>query len=236
VKGSGAAGVRVLSPSAVHSSLEAIVEAHRERGGGPVELNFETAPRIVRRLGAGDAFDLVIAPPKVMIELAGTGKTQPGKPVPLGRVGVGISVRAGAPAPDISSTAALTRALLDADAIFHTQASSGIYAAQLLERLGVAAQRGDKIRSYHDAQETFTHMLARGGRDIGFGGIPEIRRWQAKGVRYVGPLPEDIQNYTSYLAALAANPGNRDGARAFLEMLGSPAAKTLLAANGVDPA
>jgi molybdate transport system substrate-binding protein len=228
------ASVRVLSPSAVHSSLEAIVEAHRARGGGPVDLNFETAPRIAKRLAAGEAFDIVIAPPKVMDELAGAGKTGPGKHVPLGRVGVGICVRAGAPVPDISSTAALTRALLDADAIFHTQASSGIFAAQLLERLGVTAQRAGTIRSFHDAQETFTRMLASGDRDIGFGGIPEIRRWQAKGVRYVGPLPDDIQNYTTYLAALATNPGNREGARAFIEMLGSPAAKAIFTANGVE--
>jgi hypothetical protein len=48
-----AAPVRVLSPSAVHSSLEAIVEAHRARGGGEVHLKFETAPAMRKLLEAG---------------------------------------------------------------------------------------------------------------------------------------------------------------------------------------
>ena len=66
--------VRVLSPSAVHASLEAIVAAHRARGGAEVSLAFETAPVLAKRLVSGEAADIVIAPPKVMEELIGTGK------------------------------------------------------------------------------------------------------------------------------------------------------------------
>lgn len=226
--------VRVLSPSAVHSSLEAIVEAHRGRGGGAVTLKFETAPAIAKLLAAGEPADIVVAPPKVMDELVSMRKADPEGRLPLGRVGVGVCVRAGAPVPDVSSTAALTRSLRDADAIFHTRASSGTYVAQLLERLGLAAELKAKIRSYHDAVETFTHMLASRGRDVGFGGIPEIHRWSGKGVEFVAPLPPDVQNYTRYVAALGADPANREGARAFLSFLGSPAAKAIFAANGVS--
>jgi len=226
--------VRVLSPSAVHASLEAIVAAHRAHGGAEVALTFETAPALAKRLAAGAAADIIIAPPKVMDELVGTGKARAEGRFQLGRAGVGVCVRAGQPLPDVSSTEALTTALLEADAVFHTRASSGTYVAQLLDRLGLAERLRDKIRSYHDAQETFAHQLNSTGRDIGFGGLPEIRRWRERGLRLVAPLPPDIQHYTAYLAALAADPPNRDGALAFFAFLSSAEAKAILVANGVD--
>jgi len=226
--------VQVLSPSAVHSSLEAIVAAHRSRGGADVQLTFETAPTLVKRVAAGVAADILIAPPKVMDELVAMGKAAADGRFQLGRAGVGICVRADQPLPDVTSTEALKRAVLAADAVFHTQASSGTYVAQLLERLGLAAQVRARIRSYHDAQETFSSQLASKGRDIGFGGLPEIRRWHDRGLRLVAPLPPDVQNYTAYLAAMATNPPNRDGARTFFNFLSGAEAKAILAANGVD--
>jgi molybdate transport system substrate-binding protein len=44
----------------------------------------------------------------------------------LGRVGVGVVIRADAPVPDISSTDALKRALLDADSVAYNRASCRI--------------------------------------------------------------------------------------------------------------
>jgi molybdate transport system substrate-binding protein len=226
--------VRVLSPSAVHSSLEAIADAYRQRGGDRVELTFETAPALARRLAAGAAADVVIAPPNVMRELVTAGKADPAGPLELGRVGVGVAVRIGAPLPEVSSTQALKRAILDADSIVHTRASSGIYVARLLERLGVAAAASARTTTYHDAQGAFTHLVNGSGREIGFGGITEIRRWRDRGLRLVAPLPPDVQNYTAYVAALAMNAPNLEGARAFMRFLGSPAAVEILVANGVE--
>ena len=105
---------------------------------------------------------------------------------------------------------------------------------KLLERLGVAARRKERIQSYHDAQETFTRLLESRGRDIGFGGMPEIRRWSSKGLQLVAPLPPDIQNYTAYLAALSVGPANSDAARTFLDLLASADAKAIFAAHGVE--
>ncbi len=226
--------VRVLSPSAVHSSLEEIAAAYRGQGSGEVTLTFETAPQMVQRIVVGELADVIIAPPKVMDELVGMGKANADGRFQLGRVGVGVVVRAGMPLPDVSSTAALKRALLAADSVTHTRASSGIYVALLLERLGVAATIKAKTTSFPDAQETFTHLLNGKGRDLGFGGITEIKRWHDKGLRLVAPLPADIQNYTTYFAALAMDPPNREGAQALLKFLGSPSAKAILIANGVD--
>jgi molybdate transport system substrate-binding protein len=227
--------VRVLSPSAVHSSLEAIVEAHRERGGNEVRLKFETAPAMKKLLEGGERADIIVSPPAVMEEIVKMGKALAGKRIVLGRAGVGIMVRSGQPLPDISTPSALTRELLEADAIVHTRASSGTYVAQLLVRLGVSERIAAKTRSFHDAQETFTYFLGLEGRDIGFGGIPEIRRWSGRGLRLAGPLPADIQNYTAYAAALSAEPLNPSAARDFLRFLAGPEARAIFTAHGLEP-
>jgi molybdate transport system substrate-binding protein len=229
-----AAEVRVLSPSAMHSSLEALAEAFQKRTGNEVRLAFETAPAMRKKLAAGEVADVIIVPPPAMAEVVKMGKAAASGHQLLGRVGVGVVIRADAPVPDVSSTDALKRALLDADSVAYNRASSGVYVEKLMEKLGLAETLKAKTVRHHDAQQSFTHLLNGKGREIGFGGTTEIVRWRDKGLRLVGPLPADIQNYTSYLAALAVDAPNPDGARAFLKFLEGADAKAIFRQNGVD--
>ena len=228
--------VRVLSPSAMHSSLEALAAAHRKQSGDEVKLAFETAPAMRKKLAAGETADVIIVPPAAMAEIVKMGKAVPEGHYDLGRVGVGVAVRADSPVPDISTTEALKRSLLSADSVAYNRASSGMYVERLMEKLGLAEPLKAKTVRHHDVLESFTHLLAGKGREIGFGGMTEIVRWRDKGVRLVGPLPADIQNYTVYTAALATEPLNPEGARAFLKFLASPAARAIFTSYGVDPA
>jgi molybdate transport system substrate-binding protein len=224
--------VKVISPSAMHSSLDALVEAYRKQSSDEIKLAFETAPALPKRLAAGEVADIIIVPPAAMEKVIEMGRAAAAGRFELGRVGV--AVRADAPVPDISSTEALKRAVLDAESVAYNRASSGLYVERLMEKLGLAEQIKTKTVRHRDAQESFTHLLNGKGREIGFGGLTEIVRWRDKGLRLVGPLPPDIQNYTVYAAALAADPPNPDGARAFFKFLASPAAKVILKAQGVD--
>lgn len=226
--------VRVLSPAAIHSSLEALAEAHRKQSGDEVKLKFETAPALRKLLAAGEAADVIVAPPAVMDEIVKMGKAVSDGRFVLGRVGVGVVVRAGAPLPDISSTEALKRSLLDAESVVYNRASSGLYVERLIAKLGLTEALQAKTARYHDAQETFAHLLNGKGREFGFNGVTEIVRWRDKGLRLVGPLPADIQNYTTYAVTLATEPINPEGARVFLKFLASPAARTIFTAYGVD--
>jgi molybdate transport system substrate-binding protein len=226
--------VRVLSPSAMHSSLEALAEVFQKRTGNEVRLAFETAPAMRKKLAAGEIADVIIVPPPAMAEVVKMGKAVASDHQLLGRVGVGVVIRADAPVPDISSIEALKRALLDADSVAYNRASSGVYVEKLMEKLGLTETLKAKTIRHHDAQQSFTHLLNGKGREIGFGGTTEIVRWRAKGLRLVGPLPADVQNYTSYLAALAVDPPNPQGARAFLKFLESADAKAIFRQNGVD--
>ena len=68
--------------------------------------------------------ELVAAPEAVIAELVKANRVI-GKPVPFGRIGLGIVMRAGAASPDISPAPALREALLAARVVVYNRASSG---------------------------------------------------------------------------------------------------------------
>ena len=68
---------------------------------------------------------------------------------------------------------------------------------------------------------------------MSFGQLTEIRLYLDKGLRLVGPLPAEVQNYTSYAgAAMTARP-NADVARA-VRHLGSPDGHAMFAGAGIE--
>lgn len=54
------------------------------------------------------------------------------------------------------------------------------------------------------------------------------------GLKFVGPLPAEIQNYTSYDAVMMTGATSVDAARAVLRYLATPAAKAAFVSGGVD--
>lgn len=130
-------GLRVLSTLA----FKGVLEQHRpvlERELGALELVFDATQALVPRVRGGEKADLLILTEEAMGELGAAAGLQ--SVSPLGRSGVGVAVRSGAPRPDIGSVAAFKRALLDASSVAHSKVgASGLYFAELIERLGVAA-------------------------------------------------------------------------------------------------
>jgi molybdate transport system substrate-binding protein len=232
--GAGVAGeIKVLSAGAIEPGLRAAAGAYARQSGNEVKITFNTAPEIRKRLGAGETFDVVIAPPGALDEFAKAGRIS-GDRASLGRVGMGVAVRPGAESPDISSSEALRRSVLGADSIVFNRASTGIYLEDLFKKMGIYDQILPKTTRYPDAGAVMEHVLKGKGREIGFGPVPEIVMHRDKGLKLVGPLPAEVQNYTSYAAAPMTAAANAELARAFVRYLGSAESKALLVAAGVD--
>jgi molybdate transport system substrate-binding protein len=232
--GAASAGeLKILSAGAVEPGLAAVAEAFRAQTGDSMTIAYATAPALRKRLGEGERVDIVVAPPPVLDEVGEAAKLDRATRVPVGKVGVGLAVRGDALAPDISSTDSVKRAVAEAESVVYNQASTGLYVEQLLERLGLAEQAKPKTTRYPDGAAVMEHLLRGKGREIGFGAITEILLYREKGLRLVGPLPPEIQNFTNYTASAAAGP-NPDGGRSFLAFLASEPAKALLQRNGVE--
>jgi molybdate transport system substrate-binding protein len=78
------------------------------------------------------------------------------------------------------------------------------------------------------------HVLKGKGREVGFGPITEILLEKEHGLILVGPLPAEIQNYTSYTAVPMSNSTQKEAAQALVKFLGGPAGKPLFVAAGIE--
>lgn len=224
----------VVSGGAVEPGVSAVADLFRRDTAGELRVRFATAPAILKDIGGGATADVVIAPPAVIDALAQAGKVDGARRTPVGRVGVGVVVRNGAPAPDVSSAQALTQALRRARSVVFNKASTGLYLEKLFERLGVGAEVRGKETRYGDGASVIEHVIHGAGDEIGFGAMTEISLYLDKGAQFAGPLPADVQNYTTYVAAPTAAPADAVGGAAFLKFLGSPAARAAFQAKGVE--
>ena len=225
--------VTVLSAGAVETGLEAAAAAFEKQTRHVVKITFNTVPQVRTRIEGGERADVVIATPAVLDEFAKAGKIEKARAA-IGRVGMGVAVRAGAAVPDIGNGDAFKRSLLAVDGLAFSRGSSGIYFEGLLKKMGIAEQIQGKVTRFDEAASAFEHLLKGKGNEVAIGQLTEIRRFRDKGLRLVGPLPADVQNYTAYAASpLTAGP-NAEGGREFVRYLGTPAAKAMFAAAGIE--
>jgi molybdate transport system substrate-binding protein len=226
--------IKVISGGAVEPGLESFAQLVRRDLGHELRILYTTAPQIAKRVSAGEVYDILISPPATVETAIGEGRVVPETRVKVGRVGAGIIVCAGAPAPDTSTVDAMKQALLDADSVVYNTASTGIYLDKLFATMGIAEALKAKTTRYPTGADVMEHVLKGKGREIGFGAMTEIRLYEPKGIKLVGPLPAAIQNYTSYEAVLMTGATVPEAARAVLRYLATPAAKAAFTAGGIE--
>jgi molybdate transport system substrate-binding protein len=229
-----AAEISVLSAGAVEPGLRACARLVKGETGHDLTIQFNTAPQIAKRLAAGEVYGILISPPATISQAIKDGRVEAATRAPVGRVGAGIVVRADASAPNVSSSDALKQALVAADSVVYNTASTGLYLDKLFASMGILEQLKPKTTRYPDGASVMEHVIKGTGNGIGFGAITEIRMYEPKGLKFVGPLPADIQNYTNYEAAVMIGGANADAARAVLKVLASPAARAAFASGGVE--
>jgi len=190
---------------------------------------------IRKRIEAGEEADVVIVANvlgrSLAEELTKQGKIA-GAPVIFAKSGVGVAVRAGAPEPDISSADALKTSLLQAKTITYSAGASGVYIASMLQKLGIYDQVKAKAVAVKPS-EPVGEVVARGDAEIGFHQVSELL--PVKGIRYLGPLPADIQNITVYSGGIHSGTKAEAAAKALVAFLSTPSAMQSLGKHGLEP-
>ena len=189
---------------------------------------------IPTRLARGETADVVILDGGAADELAKQGFVRAGTKVDLARSQVGMVVRAGAAAPDISTVEAFRRTLLAAQSIGYSDSGSGTYLSTVLfQKLGVADQIARKSRKVRGppSGEPVAAVVARGEVEIGFQQVSELLH--VPGVTFVGPLPAELQPGFTFAGAITTAARQPDAARALLRFLVSPEAASTLAQHGL---
>jgi molybdate transport system substrate-binding protein len=231
-----AAELKVMHGGAFTQVITGVLPDFEKQTGHKVVLERETVGELSKRIEAGRPFDLAILTPGAIEDLIKKGKIAAGSRVNLARVGVGVVVKAGAAAPDIGTVEAFKRALLAAKSVAYIDpaagGSSGIYVAGLLDKLGVAAEVKPKAVLIHGG--AVAEHIAKGEAELGIHQISEIL--PVPGITLVGPLPREIQNYTTYAAGLAIGAKDNEAAKALIKALTGPMAAEVVKAKGMEPA
>lgn len=229
-----AAEISVLSAGAVEPGIVAFAQRVKSELGHDLKIQFNTAPQIGRRLAAGESYDLLISPPAVIDQAIQEGKAVAAGRTLVGRVGVGIVVRTTAAAPRVDSVETLQKALQAANSVVYNSASTGLYLDRLFARWGILEALKPKSTRYPDGASVMEHVIRGQGAEIGFGAITEIGLYTAKGLKYLGPLPAEAQNYTTYDATMMRGAHHPEAVAEVLKLLASPSIRALFAAAGMD--
>ena len=230
----GAAELKVLTAGAFKPVVAALAPVFEGQTGHTVRIENDTAGALARRIGNGEAFDVVVLTPAAMEPLEQAGRVARGSSVRLARVAIGVAVKQGAPLPAIGSESALRQALLAARAVAYIDpaagGSSGIYLAQLFQRMGIVAQIAPKAVLVPGG--LVAQRLVSGEADLALHQISEILA--VPGVTLVGPIPAEVQNYTVYAGGLAATSADLPPARAVLKLLAGERAKKKMKDKGME--
>ena len=224
--------VRVLSTLPLRGAVHRLAGHCETASGARIDADFAPTSALLDRLRGGEAADVVIFTREGLSELAREGRVAEESCVDLARSYVGLAVKAGAAHPDIATEPALRAALLGARSVAYSRiGASGILFAQLIERLGIAAEinaRAVIIPSGFTAER-----LVSGEADLAVQQISELK--QVSGIEVVGPIPHELQTPAVFSAGRTAASKKADQADRLLHYLASPEVAPVLRASGLEP-
>ena len=228
----GGAEIKVLSTQATEEAYRELVPQFEKDTGHKVTTIFTGTLDANKRLAAGESYDLLIMSAPSIDEHIKGGKVMPGSRVDLAKSGVGVAVKAGAPKPDISTTEALKKTLLSAKSIGYSTGPSGVYVIGLFQRMGIADDIKGKLKQTPTGVFVGS-IIASGEAEIGFQQVSELSHFA--GVDYVGPLPADVQQFTTFSSGIVAGTKEADAAKALVKFITAPAAAAAFKKRGMEP-
>ena len=226
-----AAEIKIFAARAIATVLAEIGGEFERATGHKLIVISDLPTGFLRRVNAGEHFDLLISGSVPVEEWIREGRLVATTRTDLARSGIGVEVRAGAPKPDISTVDAFKRALLNAKSIAYLKVGSGIYLEGLLERLGIH----DTIRSRvtRPDSDIVSELVAKGEVELGMTVITQILT--TPGVDLVGPLPGEVQSYVTFVAAVGVKSKVKDAANEVIKFLKGPSAIAVITSQGMEP-
>jgi molybdate transport system substrate-binding protein len=111
------------------------------------------------------------------------------------------------------------------------EGASTRHLVKVLAQLGIADALEQK--TVKPATESVSEMVAAGEVEIGIIVIPNIL--SVPGAELVGPLPDEIQSYITFTAAVSQQSANQSAAREVIRLMQSPAGVKSIKAKGMEP-
>jgi molybdate transport system substrate-binding protein len=227
-----AAELKMLAGGSMAGLLNELAPQFERTSGYKLVIHFDSTPNLIKQATSGAAFDLGLVPIDVMQDPMARARFAAGPTTDVARVGYGVAVRAGAPKPDVSTSAALKKTLLDARSVAFIPASAaGAYVSSVFERLGIAEAMKAKTKPQTSPAQ-IPQAVANGEAELG---VFVISVLMAPGVELADSFPSELQQELVFSAAVAADTKEAEAAKAFIDYLTSPAVSAVIKARGMTP-
>jgi molybdate transport system substrate-binding protein len=226
------AEVKLFASGALKEAYVDLLPKFEKASGHTVKATWSNTTDIRKRVGEGEAADLVALGSDGTDALIKDRKLVASTRTPLATSRIYVAVRAGAPHPEIGSADALKKALLAAKGVAYSSGASGTYIVAMLQKLAVYDQVKSKA-VVTKANEPVGGKLVAGEAEIGFHQLSELM--PVKGIDIIGPLPNEVQQVTVFAGALHGAAKEPEAATALVKFLTEPAAAETLKKHGLEP-
>ncbi len=231
-----AAELKVMVTGSMAAPLREIAETFARKHGHSAAVTAGITTTVTATLQAGEKADLVEVTSVGMDQLARENLIRGESRVEIARALIGLAVRDGAAVPDISTQESVARVLRGARSITYVNprfaGQVGTNMMTFLDRAGVREDVAMKAALAFTGEEA-VQKVAKGEADIVIAFVSEII--PVRGVKWLGPLPANLQVPTSYSAAIGAGSANPDLARALLDEIAAAESQRLIREAGLEP-
>lgn len=228
--------LKVLTVGAFKEVVLEVAPHFKAASGVEVQVSYDTAGKLVKRVEGGEAFDVFIGSRAGIESLQKAGKIVAATSVDVATIGIGIGMKQGTAPPALATVQEFTTMLRAAKRIAYIDpasgGSSGIYLDGLFRRLGLAEMIQSKAVLVPGGLAA--ERIVRGEADVVLQQASEIL--PVPGVTLVGMLPDEVQNYTTYVAALSTRGASNEAAKSLLAMLTNDATQQVIRDKGMKPA
>jgi molybdate transport system substrate-binding protein len=231
-----AGDLKVLTAGAFKPILLEMAPSLKKSAGIDLIISNGTAGELDKRIASGEPFDVAVVTDTLAAKLESSGKLAQGSIRNVAKVGIGVAVPLGAPKPDISTVNRFKQTLHSQQSVAYISpssgGSSGVYLDSLFKRLGIADDVAKKAVLVNGG--LVGSKLVDGEASIAIHQISELLA--VKDTQYIGPLPAQIQRYTTYSAGIAKYSGSTKDAAALLKAFADQKTLKLLQDKGMESA
>jgi molybdate transport system substrate-binding protein len=224
-----------ISSMATRQVLARLVDMFQRHSSWRMQMESVGGVDAARRVQSGEAFDVVILGSDAIDKLIASGHLRSGSRVDLVKSPIAIAIKKGASRVDIALASALKDTLLAAKSISYSTGPSGVYLAQLFEKMGIAEQLKNKTVQAPPGVPVGS-LVAKGEVALGFQQRSELIN--IEGIELLGNLPDEIAYITTFSAGIPANasPEAQAAIQQFLAFANSSEAIPLKQSQGMSPA
>jgi len=229
-----AAELQVLTPPVVYNAgLKELAEDFTRQTGIQVKLTVGELLKIPERVHA-EPTDVFFLEPDLLASLSPDDISKALAPARLGRVNIGLAVKAGAPHPDISTTPKLVAALKSAKvgvSYSNPDPARGSMVAKMVDAMlkrpefagvhGVISSKGNGVSGLMNGEGDMALQL-------------ESEILPHKEVELVASLPADLKAYIDISVAISPKAANTAGAKDFIAFVMRPQSAAFWKSKGLD--